>query len=67
MLTAAYDGRESRYAPSLDYAIYRWRKEMGVGYHEAMQTPLDIIYTDLEYIGLERSIERAKNESSGGK
>lgn len=61
MLSAAFDGKDSQHTPSLDYLLYRWRREMNVSYQDMMQTPIDIVLKDIEYISIERVVERSKS------
>lgn len=62
MLSAAYDGKDSQQTPTLDYLLYRWRREMRVSYQEMASTPFDVLMRDMEYISIERTIERSKSK-----
>lgn len=60
MLAAAYDGHESSLQPPFEYILYRWRKEMSVSWQDAEATPVDVVVRDMEFINLERKIEKEK-------
>ncbi|EON33741.1 hypothetical protein GTC6_05222 [Gordonia terrae C-6] len=64
MLSAAYDGHESQHAPTLAYMSYRWRKEMHATPEDFRKTPIDVVRRDLEYIAIERTIERSKSQQN---
>lgn len=64
MLSAAYDGHESSQQPPFDYVLYRWRKEMNVSWQDAVSTPIEVVVRDLEFINLERKIEKAKLDNA---
>lgn len=61
MLSAAHDGIETDEAGSWRYMTYIWRKEMHADYQTMRDTPLDVIKADLEYMGLEAQIRKAKS------
>lgn len=63
MLSAAYDGRDSSQTSTFAYMSYRWRKEMHATPEDFRKTPIDVILRDLEYISIERTIERSKSEN----
>lgn len=64
MLAAGYDGEESKQQATFNYLSYRWRREMSASYQQFRATPLSVIRRDMEYINLERKIEKAKSANA---
>jgi hypothetical protein len=61
-LTAIRDEKTPPVSAPLAYQMYVWRKQMGIGYFEAMITPMQVIVNDLEMMGLENEYGQKKPE-----
>jgi hypothetical protein len=46
----------------ISYTLYRWRKAMGVDYISMLDTPIQTILEDLEYIDIENQINKPKEQ-----
>lgn len=57
---AAHDGHDSSEGITLDYLSFRWRREMGYTHQTFRETDLRVVKRDLEYLSIERTVERAK-------
>lgn len=48
-------GKSSDKELPLRFIMHQWRRMMRASYQEMLDTPIDVIFADLEYIEIERA------------